>query len=193
MRISDWSSDVCSSDLAGFESLCDSRAGQQQRDGEPCENQRHVHFWDGGHPADIGCGHAVLPVQQHLRGGRNKVDVVGDPCAPAFALSARPKPACVAPQIGGGKEERQRLADSTEGRREGEGSPDVRSADLIPPQASSSGMASPARFNGTSLFVTAVIQRTSDADMLSCPSSSICAAAETRWPLSAIRAPRLSP
>src|SRR3546814_7353463 len=86
MRISDWSSDVCSSDLAGFESLCDSRAGQQQRDGEPCENQRHVPFWDGGHPADIGCGHAVLPVQQHLRGGRNKVAVVGDPGAPAFAL-----------------------------------------------------------------------------------------------------------
>src|SRR3546814_4784657 len=54
-------------------------------------------------------------------------------------------------------------------------------------------MASPARINGTSLFGTAVIQRTSDADMLSCPSSSICAAAETRWPLSAIRAPRLSP
>src|SRR3546814_10133362 len=100
MRISDWSSDVCSSDLAGFESLCDSRAGQQQRDGEPCENQRHVPFWDGGHPADIGCGHAVLPVQQHLRGGRNKVAVVGDPCAPAFALSARPKPACVAQKIG---------------------------------------------------------------------------------------------
>src|SRR3546814_4528028 len=75
MRISDWSSDVCSSDLVGVGGR--DRAGARQREAEGFGDGRHGGGSAHGHAVSIGARDAALDADPFLLG-----DLAGAPLIP---------------------------------------------------------------------------------------------------------------